>query len=201
MHFRTGIWQLPLCFAHFCLNRYEESEHRERMKMDKKVDWKKTNSKGITIDRNLSHSRGLAMSVIWGWSWVVGRGGAWVILRDSDQNTSSFPKTRETPFLGTISRGSLVQSSLSLAVMPTNFAVMDESLLHFLLQQNWHHLPPQPCEELKAADSLYTVFQRLNYLNKHQAVVFYQNSLAPYGGAKKTETLHRKWKIIRTFPW
>lgn len=72
---RSGSYLL--CFAHFCLNKYEESEHMEWMKMDKKVDWKKTNSKSITVDRSLCHSRGLATSAIWGWSWVVGRGGAW----------------------------------------------------------------------------------------------------------------------------
>lgn len=38
------------------VNRYEESEHMEQMKIDKKVDWKKTNSKSITTDRSLCHS-------------------------------------------------------------------------------------------------------------------------------------------------
>lgn len=37
-----------LAAAYFALyisvNRYEDSEHMERMKVDKKVDWKKTNT-------------------------------------------------------------------------------------------------------------------------------------------------------------
>lgn len=90
------------------LNRYEGSEHTEQVKTDKRVDWKKTNTKSITLDRILSVSRGLAVSAVWGWRWFVGRGGAW---KDSskqlwsephyfpNEKVNSFPTLRKFPSL------------------------------------------------------------------------------------------------------
>lgn len=83
--------------------------------MDKTIDWKKTNSKSITICRSHTAEDWLCQPSRDEAGYAEEEELEKIIISDSDQIPPFFLKKREIPLLETISRDSLVQSSLSLS--------------------------------------------------------------------------------------